>query len=82
MEQIVALMSAQDLERRKILPPKPRRIQSRKNNWENAARFAYYVNEGFRRQEQTLAVAVDLEDAYNTVQFKLLIGLLDNMVSA
>ena len=32
--------------------------------------------EGFQRKEQTLAVAVDLEDAYNRVQFKLLMELL------
>ena len=29
-----------------------------------------------KRKEQTLAVAVDLEDAYNRVQFKLLMELL------
>ena len=43
---------------------------------ENAARLAYDVYEGFQRKEQTLAVAVDLEDAYNRVQFTLLMELL------
>ena len=47
-----------------------------KSTWENAARFAYDVYEGFQRKEQTLAVAVDLEDSYNRVQFKLLLELL------
>ena len=42
--------------------------------WENAAAFAYDLYEGFQRKEQTLAVAIDLEDAYNSVQFKLLMG--------
>ena len=43
---------------------------------ENAARFAYDVYEGFQRKEQTVALAVDLEDADNRVQFKLLMELL------
>ena len=42
----------------------------------NLARFAYYVWEGIWRKEQTLAVLVDVEDAYNRVQFKLLMELL------
>ena len=39
-------------------------------------RFAYDVYEGFQRKEQTLDVDVDLEDAYNKVQFKLLMEVL------
>ena len=66
---------AQDLDRRNTLPPK-QGYRAGKTTWENAARFAYDVHEGFQRKEQTLAVAVDLEDAYNTVQFKLLMELL------
>ena len=31
---------------------------------------------GFQRKEQTVAVAIDLEDAYNRVQFKLLMDLV------
>ena len=50
--------------------------EQEKTTWENAARFAYDVYEGFQRKEQTLAVAVDLEDAYNRVQFELLMELL------
>ena len=46
--------------------PKPRRAQSKNKTWENAARFAYNACEGFKRKEHALAVAVDLEDAYNT----------------
>ena len=44
-----------------------------RTNWENSGRFAFNV---FQRNEQTLAVAVDLEDSYNRVQFKLLTELL------
>ena len=47
-----------------------------RTNWENAGRFTFNVYGGFQRNEQTLAVAVDLEDLYNRVQFKLLIEFL------
>ena len=61
-------------------PPPPKKnhggYRAGKSTWENAARFAYDVYEGFQRKEQTLGVAVDLEDAYNRVQFKLLMELL------
>ena len=76
MERIVARKLAQDLERRNVLPPNQGGYRAGKTTWENAARFAYDVYEGFQRKEQTLAVAVDLEDAYNRVQFELLMELL------
>ena len=76
MERIVARKLAQDLERRNVLPPNQGGYRAGKSTWENAARFAYDVFEGFKRKEQTLAVAVDLEDAYNRVQLKLLMELL------
>ena len=77
MERIVARKLTQDLERRNVLPPNQRGYTEGKNTRENAARFAYNVYEGFHWKEQTLAVAVDLEYAYNRVQFKL---LMDNML--
>ena len=81
MERIVARKLAQDLERRNALlpppPPPPNQggYRAGKSAWENAARFAYDVY-GFQTKEQTLDVAVDLEDAYNRVQFKLLMEVL------
>ena len=42
----------------------------------NAAAFAYEVYERFQTKQQTVAVAVDLEDAYNRVQFNLPMDLL------
>ena len=44
----------------------------------NAAAFPYdvYDYEGFQRKEQTVAVAISIKDAYNRVQFKLLVDLL------
>ena len=76
MEQIVARKLTQDLKRRNIFPPNQRGYRAGKTTWENTARFTYDVYEGFQRKEQTLAVAVDLEDAHNRVQFKLLMELL------
>ena len=43
---------------------------------ENAAAFTYDVYKGLQRKEQTVAVAIDLEDAHYRVQFKLLMNLL------
>ena len=79
MEQIVARTLAEDLKRRNTLPPNQelgKKKKKKKPTWENAARIAYDVYEGFQRKEQTLAIAVDVEDAYNRVQFKLLMELL------
>ena len=84
MERIVARKLARDLERRNVLPPNQGGYRAGKTTRENAARFAYDVYEGFQRNEQTLAAAVDLEDAYNRVQFKLLMERLSmcNMAAA
>ena len=76
MERIVARKLAQDIERRNVLPPNQEGYRAGKTTLENATRFAYDVYEGFQRKERTLAVAVDLEDAYNRLQFKLLMELL------
>ena len=67
---------ARDLENRGILPPNQGGFRAGKSTWENAAAFAYDVFEGFQRKKQTVAVAIDLEDAYNRVQFSTLIELL------
>ena len=45
-----------------------KKVQIKEIHTENAARFVRSVREGFSRKEQTLAVAVDLEDAYNRLQ--------------
>ena len=75
MEQIKARKLAQDLEKSYILPPTQGGYRAGKATWENTARFAYDVYKGFQRKEQTVAVAVYLEDAYSRVQFKLPIEL-------
>ena len=72
MERIVARKLAWDLERRNVLLPNQRGHRAGKATGENAARFEHDVYERFKRKEQTLAVAVDLNDANDRVQFKLL----------
>ena len=65
-----------DLERRNVLPPHHGEYRAGKATWENAARFAHDVYETIKEEGTNLAVAIDLEDAYNRVQFKLLLELL------
>ena len=43
--------------------------------------FTYDICEGFQGNEEILAVAADLEDAYNRVQFKLLMERLAQYVT-
>ena len=76
MEWIVARKLAQDLERGNVFPPNQGGYRTGKSTWEYAAGFSYDVYERFQKKEQTLAVAVDLGDAYNRMQFKQLMELL------
>ena len=76
MERIVARKLAQDLERRKVLLPNQEGYRAWKPTRETTARVAYDGYEGFQMKQQTLAMAVDLEDAYNRLQFKLLLEIL------
>ena len=63
----VAMKLARDLEDSEVLQANHGVVVFRpgKCSWENAATFAYGVYENFQRKEQTLAMATDLEDAYN-----------------
>ena len=77
VERTVARKLARDLERRDVLPSNHGGYRAGKNlPGENVARFAYDAYERFQRKEQTLAVVVDLEDAYNRLQCKLRMELL------
>ena len=74
MGRIVARKLTEDFEKINVLPPNRGGYRAeKKTTWENAARLAYDVYEGSQMKEQTLAVAVDLEHAYNRVQLKLLL---------
>ena len=75
MEHTVTRKLTRDLEDRKILPVNQGGFRPGKCTWEIAPAFPY-VHRGFQRKEQTVAVAIDLKDAYNRVQFKLLLDLL------
>ena len=73
MERIVARKIAHDSQRGNVLPQNQGGYRTEITSWESAARFAFNVCEGFQRRERTLAMAVDLEDEYYKVQFKILI---------
>ena len=60
------------MEDRKVLPPNQGGFQAGKSAWENTTTFIYEVYEGLKK----LAEAIDLEDAYNRVDCKLLKKLL------
>ena len=57
------------------LPQTKEATEQKKKTWKNADTFSYDLYKQFKRKGQTLAVAVDLEDPYNRVQFKLLLEL-------
>ena len=76
MERTAAKIIARDLKDREIFPATQGGQTRKMHMGKNVAAFAYDVYEGFQRKEQTVAVAIDLEDAYNRVQFKLLMDLL------
>ena len=50
-----------------------------KDTWANAAVLASDVFDAFERKEETLVVALDLEDAYNRVDYDILMRTLVNM---
>ena len=78
MEGTVARKLARDLEDTEILPENRGwggGVRPGKCSWKIAAAFVYDVYEGVQRKEQAVAVATDLEDACNRVQFKLLMDL-------
>ena len=76
MVRVVDKKLAQDLETRNVRSQNQGKYTTGKATRKNSARFVYDVSEGFQRTEQTLVVAVDLEDAYSKMQFKLLVEFL------
>ena len=77
MERIAARKLARDLEDRGILPANQvRGSRPGTCTWKNATAFTDDVYEGSQRNQQTMAVAIDLEDACNRVQFKLRVDML------
>ena len=62
MEQTFASKLTRDPERRNVLRPNQGGYRAGNVTRENAVRFQYDVYKGLQRREQTLAIAVSLED--------------------
>lgn len=79
LEKFVARRLAIELEDRDLLPATLGSYRRGKDTWANAAVLASDVYDAFEKKQETLVVALDLEDAYNRVDFKILIRTLKNM---
>merc|ERR1712121_389197 len=79
LEKIVAHEIAEELEAKELLPPTLGSYRRGKETWMNAAVLALDVYDGFERKEETIVIALDLEDAYNRVQFDVLMRTLARM---
>ena len=79
LEKVVARRLANQLENDNLLPSTLGSYRAGKDTWANAAVLASDVYDAFERKEETLVVALDLEDAYNRVDFKILLRTLVNM---
>ena len=71
----IVIGNSPEASRTGIYSPQIRRSDQENAHGKNAAAFAYNMYEGFQGKEQTVAVAIDLEDVYKRVQFKLLMDL-------
>ena len=69
LEKIVARRQAIQLERDNLLPSTLGSYRAGKDTWANPAVLASDVYDAFERKEETLVVALDLEDAYKIVDF-------------
>ena len=78
-KKIVSRRLALELEEKGVLPPELGSYRSGKVTWMNAAALASDIYDGFERGEETLVIALDLEDAYNRVQFNILMRTLANL---
>ena len=77
--KFVARSLANELEEKNLLPKTLGSYRRGKHTWMNAATLASDVYDGFERREETLVVALDLEDAYNRVDYAILMRTLVNM---
>ena len=76
MERIVIKKLAQDLKRRNVLPQNQEGHRAGENYQEKQSDSHTMPTKDPREGKTTLAVAVDLEDTYYRVQYRLLIELL------
>ena len=79
LEKLIARRLSCQLENDNLLPATLGSYRVGKDTWANAAVLASDVYDAFEKGEETLVIALDLEDAYNRVDFKILIRTLINM---
>ena len=79
LEKIVVRRLAIQLEEDNLLPATLGSYRRGKDTWANATVLGSDVYDAFERKEETLVVALYLEDAYNRVDFKILKRTLVNM---
>ena len=79
LEKLIARRLSCQLENDNLLPATLGSYRVGKDTWANAAVLASDVYDAFEKREETLVIALDLEDAYNRVYFKILIRTLINI---
>ena len=79
LEKIVAHRLAQQLEEKNLLPATLGSYRRGKDTWMNAAVLASDVYDAFEMKEETVVIALDLEDAYNRVQYDVLMRTLSRL---
>ena len=79
LEKIITKRLANQLEEFSLLSSTIGSYRSGKDTLANAAVLASEVFDAFERKEETLVVALDLEDAYNRVDYAILMRTLVNM---
>ncbi|BFZ05508.1 hypothetical protein BsWGS_08547 [Bradybaena similaris] len=78
VEKIIARRLSNSLETAGLLPDTLGGYRPGRDTAVNVAVLAFEVYEGFQRKEETALVALDLEDAYNRVDYSVLIQVLKN----
>lgn len=79
MEKIISKRLAWQLEKKNLLPET---VEGYRPNWEtseNVAVAAFETCEAFQRKEETLMVVLDIENAYNRVQYSMLLLIMLEM---
>ena len=79
LEKIVAHRLAEQLEEKNLLPATLGSYRRGKDTWMNAAVLASDVYDAFEKKEETVVIALDLEDAYNRVQYDVLMRTLSRL---
>ena len=79
LEKYVARRLANQLERDELLPATLGSYRRGKDASANAAVLASDVYDAFERKEESIVIALDLEDAYNRVDYGILMRTLVNM---